>query len=127
MWPNDVVNVYTAAAGELATAFASADLYSNASRSEFIRTFNVLALFPLRANDQFLALLAGGHPAALILIAQYCILLKQLDQYWYFTGRAERLLAEIEGMLESQWLPYIQDAAALVRSDNTGPVFTPSV
>ncbi|KAL2203608.1 hypothetical protein CC79DRAFT_1399924 [Sarocladium strictum] len=118
MWPDDVVNIYTAAARELATAFASADLYSDASRSEFIRTFNVLALFPLRVNEQFLALLASGHPAALILTAHYCMLLKQLDKYWYFTGRAERLLTEIEGMLEPQWLPYIQDAAALVRSDN---------
>lgn len=115
-WSPSATTTYRAAANELAMAFASAN-YDWPGRTEHVRTFNILALFPLRVDEDFLVLLVQNHDAALLLMAHYCILLRKLEAYWYFTGRAERLFAEVEKkMLGRRWEGVIREVGAVVRA-----------
>lgn len=50
--------------------------------------------YPLskRFHDHLIA----HHPAALVLLAHYCVLLQVVDCFWYMNGMARQLLEDIE-------------------------------
>ncbi|EXJ94900.1 hypothetical protein A1O1_00018 [Capronia coronata CBS 617.96] len=100
-WSDDVLETYREAASELALAFAC-------SRSaQVFTTWDVLRIWPVRVSDKFMTLLKARHPAALILLAHYALLLERIESAWYFKGRATRLISSISRKLPLEWHQFI--------------------
>ncbi|MCJ1444046.1 MAG: hypothetical protein MMC23_004546 [Stictis urceolatum] len=101
-WPAHEGDLYTRAAVDLASAFVHLDA-SQASPS----LWDVLHLWALVVPDEYLDLLAKGHPGALILLANYCCLLKKLCRKWYVGSLGERLFKCIQARLDTQYHPWL--------------------
>ncbi|KFY15027.1 hypothetical protein V491_05804 [Pseudogymnoascus sp. VKM F-3775] len=102
-WSEDVCKIYRDAASKLGEAF-SCTQDPNAG----FTAWDALRIWPMRISDAYLNLLSQQHPAALILVAHYCILLQRLDSHWYFEGRAKRLLSTAMSCLDGRWHHIIQ-------------------
>jgi hypothetical protein len=102
-WPLSERETYTEAAGELARAFSCMDALESR-----ITTWDAIRIWPMRKSYQYIVLLRAWHPGALILLAHYCLILDRLEEYWYFKGRAQRLLMTIENRLDERWHRYIE-------------------
>lgn len=51
--------------------------------------------------------LISHHPAALVLLAHYCVLLHTVNHFWYMSGIARELLEDIEAKMHPgfrEWL-----------------------
>ncbi|KIW18931.1 hypothetical protein PV08_03220 [Exophiala spinifera] len=97
-WPHEVREAYREAAAELAMAFACSQ-----SDPENYTTWDALRVWPMRISMTFTRLLRDSHPAALILLAHYAILLKPIESKWYFKGRATKLLETISRKVDPHW------------------------
>lgn len=53
-------------------------------------------LWAYRLSVQFHKDLEAHHPAALVLLAHYCVLLQTVDHRWYLNDMARQLLEDIE-------------------------------
>ena len=73
-----------------------------------------MGVWPIRVEDSYIDLLSQGHPGAMILLAYYCVILKQLDGLWYFKGRPARLLTSIVRALDPRWHGCVQEALVQV-------------
>jgi hypothetical protein len=113
-WLEHEVDVYKEAARALAESLAQIEMSRMADAAGQARTFVVFACWPIKMHDDALALLSRRHPGMLILLAHYCICLKQLDSYWYFTDRAVNLMSLIQGILHPRWHPFIEEPRAIV-------------
>ncbi|RFU35493.1 hypothetical protein B7463_g857, partial [Scytalidium lignicola] len=102
-WSDSVCRIYNEAATELAPALSHAHLLGDS-----FTTWDALRTWPIRVSDEYMDLLVDGHTGALILLAHYCILLKKVEENWYFEGRATRLLSTILSRLDKRLHPYIQ-------------------
>lgn len=61
--------------------------------------------YPL--SKQFHDDLEAHEPAALVLLAHYCVLLQIIDHFWYMNGMARHLLEDIESKMHPgsrEWL-----------------------
>nr|XP_035341511.1 uncharacterized protein TRUGW13939_02424 [Talaromyces rugulosus]QKX55332.1 hypothetical protein TRUGW13939_02424 [Talaromyces rugulosus] len=106
-WSSESISTYRNAATSLAESFAYLD---SKDMESSITTWNVLGAWPLRIEDAYVDLLHERHPGALVLLAYYCIILKKLEKFWYFEGRAVKLISSIAGVLDERWHPSIQEA-----------------
>lgn len=97
-WPHEVREAYREAAAELAMAFACLQ-----SDPQNYTTWDALRVWPTRMSMAFTKLLRDSHPAALILLAHYAILLKPIESKWYFKGRATKLLETVSRKLDPRW------------------------
>ncbi|KAJ5601791.1 hypothetical protein N7510_011325 [Penicillium lagena] len=105
-WSDESTKIYKSAAHALATSFA----YIERAKSKAnVNMWNVLAVWPMRVEVAFISLLSERHPGALILLAYYCVILKDMEDCWYFEGRPVKLLASIADVLDARWCPYIQE------------------
>ncbi|KAH8799809.1 hypothetical protein F5884DRAFT_117509 [Xylogone sp. PMI_703] len=102
-WSEFELKAYNDTAIELANALSHAETLGDS-----FSTWDALRTWPIRVSDEYMKFLADGHPGALILLAHYCILLKKVEENWYFNRRATRLLATISSRLDDKWHPYIQ-------------------
>jgi hypothetical protein len=102
-WTRREIELYTKAAHDLASAFASTQVAGD----EFT-TWDALRVWPMQLSIPFLNLVKESHPTALILLAHYCILLKKVEGHWYFKGRATRLLRSILKHLGREWWEFIR-------------------
>lgn len=110
-WSSESISIYRNAAIALAQSFA----YLNSKDTESsINTWNVLGSWPVRVEAEYVDLLHERHPGALVLLAYYCIILKKLEKWWYFEGRAVKLISSIMEVLDERWHPSIQEACELV-------------
>ena len=48
------------------------------------------------------------RPEALVVLAMYCVLLKQADWVWFLRGVGVKMLVAIEEELDTDWKPWIQ-------------------
>ena len=78
--------------------------------------WDVIRIWPIRLRDRFMLMLAASHPGALILLAHYSVLLKNIEDQWYFKGRATRMIQEIVARLEPKWHKFIEKPLELLRS-----------
>ncbi|KAF4613380.1 hypothetical protein G7Y89_g15505 [Cudoniella acicularis] len=101
-WSEDVIQTYRSAAVELDRAFAC----TRALGTSFT-TWDLLRIWPLRISVEYMDLLARRQAGALVLLAHYCVILKNLEFNWYFEGRATRLLSNIVLCLDQKWHGYI--------------------
>ncbi|KFA69380.1 hypothetical protein S40285_08568 [Stachybotrys chlorohalonatus IBT 40285] len=106
-WSAESTVIYKEAATMLAESFAY--MSSQQILMKFT-TWNILGLWPMRVEDSFIDLLAERHPAALILLAYYCVILKQLEGLWYFRGRSAKLLTSVVRALDERWHGRVQEA-----------------
>ncbi|KAL1850884.1 hypothetical protein Plec18170_006721 [Paecilomyces lecythidis] len=97
-WPQEVVQVYTNAATSLSHTFSIAD----ALDAQFT-SWHILFIWPMEVSTEFITLLSACHPGMLILVAHYCILLRQLETVWYFKGRAKDLLDTVKSHLGEEY------------------------
>jgi hypothetical protein len=89
---------------ELSRAFSKAD----AARSHSIFTiWTAVYIWPVQVSQDYLDLLKDRDPAALILLAHYCILLEPLDSHWYMNGYSKRLLSRIYNQLDQEWRQWL--------------------
>lgn len=100
-WLAEECKIYHDAAVELGTAFASTPLSTNYT------TWDTLRIWPMYTKMEFFELLRTWHPGVLILLAHYYILLKKIEEHWYFEGRAKPLLSTVWRRLEPKWHQYI--------------------
>ncbi|KAJ9624321.1 hypothetical protein H2204_010877 [Knufia peltigerae] len=98
VWPDEARQAYREAAAELAMAFACLQ-----SDPQNYTTWDALRVWPTRMSMEFTKLLRDSHPAALILLAHYAILLKPIESKWYFKDRATKLLETISRKLHPRW------------------------
>ena len=102
-WSEDECQNYRHAAIELGRAFS----HTRALGQSFT-SWEALRIWPMRVSAEYMGMLGSWHPGALILLAHYCIILKQLESLWYLQGRAARLLTAVSYRLEPQWHCYIE-------------------
>lgn len=65
-------------------------------------------IWPGVVSQDFLESLFDRIPEALILLAHYCVLVKNLNSCWYFRGLGVGLLERIEEELAMEWWPWIE-------------------
>lgn len=110
-WPEQEVLTYRHAATQLARSFAYLEHERVKSN---VNTWVILGVWPVGLETDFIALLSERHPGALILLAYYCVILKHMEECWYFGGRPAKLIVSIANMLDRRWHAYIQEAISLV-------------
>ncbi|KAJ5292020.1 Protein of unknown function DUF3468 [Penicillium angulare] len=67
----------------------------------------IIFLFAHPLSKQFHDDLEASEPAALVILAHYCVLVQLVDQVWYMDGLAWQLLEDIENNLQpgfEEWL-----------------------
>jgi hypothetical protein len=77
------------------------------TRGASLPVWDVVQMWPARFSDGFITLLNDDHPGALVLLAHYCILLKQFESYWFIKKYAARLLFGIYGKIGKKWHRWI--------------------
>jgi len=65
-------------------------------------------IWPAKIPMDYLELLRAREPAALVLLAHYCILLEPLEKAWYMSGFRKRLLERIYGQLDEEWRQWLE-------------------
>lgn len=110
-WSANTMEIYRSSAVNLAKSFA---YMHNVGMDSGVSTWSILGMWPVSVDAGYMDLLYERHPGALILLAYYCIILKQMQERWYFAGRASKLMASIVQMLDTEWLPYIDEAVGIV-------------
>ncbi|KUJ14208.1 uncharacterized protein LY89DRAFT_589586 [Mollisia scopiformis] len=63
--------------------------------------------WPIMASEVFIAMINLRQPEALIVLAHYCLLLGQVDDFWCMRGMSRRLLKSIHGVLGKEWENWI--------------------
>lgn len=82
------------------------EAFSRARAARMNSTFTVwtaVHIWPVQVPLGFLDLLRRRDPAALILLAHYCILLEPLEPHWFMCGFRKRLLSRIYEQLDPEW------------------------
>ncbi|PVH70904.1 hypothetical protein DL98DRAFT_597389 [Cadophora sp. DSE1049] len=65
-------------------------------------------LWPGMVSSEYMKLVYERRPEALVVLALYCVLLKQADWVWFLRRVGVKLLAAIEEALDTDWKPWIQ-------------------
>ncbi len=102
---NDKVTAYSGALIALSRAFVSAQ---SAKEKGWFTMFTAVQIWPARISTEYLELLKARDPAALVLLAHYCVLLEPLEQAWYMSGFRKRLLERIYGQLDEEWRQWLE-------------------
>ena len=85
--------------------------FSNARAARARDNYTMMAAiraWPTQVPQEYFDLLRERDPAALILLAHYCILLRRLEDVWYICGYGRRLLSRIYRQLDEKWHPWLQ-------------------
>ena len=60
------------------------------------------SIWLFQITDEYLALLKAKDNAALTILAYFCVLLKQMERYWWISGRSEHILGSIYRLIDNQ-------------------------
>ncbi|KAL2065260.1 hypothetical protein VTL71DRAFT_2929 [Oculimacula yallundae] len=63
--------------------------------------------WPVRVSELFLLMAKQRHPAALILLSHFCLLLNKMEDFWWIRGMSRKLLHEIHQTIGAEWEPWI--------------------
>jgi hypothetical protein len=96
---------YSSALLSLCRAFVRA---TAAKEKGIFTMWTAVNIWPARISMEYLDLLAAREPAALVLLAHYCVLLEPLEQAWYMSGFRKRLLSRIYWQLEEEWRVWLE-------------------
>jgi hypothetical protein len=82
---------------------------TQAARERGVFTLSTaLHIWPAKVSQDYLDLLKERDPAALVLLAHYCLLLEPLESNWYMSGFRKRLLTRIYNQLDDEWRQWLQ-------------------
>ncbi|KAJ5314127.1 Cutinase [Penicillium atrosanguineum] len=110
-WSEESIRIYHVTATALAESFA----YLESAKGNYqVNPWNILGVWPVRVEMAFFSLISEKHPGALIILAYYCIILKDMEKLWYFEGRPAKLLVSIEDVLDTRWHSRIQEPIKIV-------------
>ena len=101
-WSQDACSTCRTAALSLEMAFGSAD----ALNQEFT-IWDAVRVWPMSVSAEYIQLINQEHPAALVLLAHYCLLLVRLKSIWYVAEAPYRVLAALMARLDSRWHPHV--------------------
>ncbi|PMD12379.1 hypothetical protein NA56DRAFT_652540 [Hyaloscypha hepaticicola] len=65
--------------------------------------WTAVQIWPARLPIEYLDLLRAREPAALVLLAHYCVLLGPLEESWFMSSFRKRLLERIYWQLDESW------------------------
>lgn len=65
---------------------------------------------------EFLELLSSLKPVALVILAHLCVLLKKCENFWFIKGAAERIIFEVNDILDESWRPWIAWAMQMIHN-----------
>jgi len=100
----ETMTAYSTALITLARAFGSAQA---AKDNGIFTMWTAVSIWPARISMEYLDLLRRKEPAALVLLAHYCILLAPLEKSWYMSGFRRRLLHRIYFQLDEDWRKWL--------------------
>lgn len=116
------ISAYSSALTILAKAFRCAQ----AAKDQGVLTlWTVVQIWPARIPLEYLDLLRTREPAALVLLAHYCVLLGPLEESWYMNGFRKRLLEKIYFQMDEEWRKWLEwpfAEAGLTRPERTEDV-----
>ncbi|KAH7123450.1 hypothetical protein B0J13DRAFT_455660 [Dactylonectria estremocensis] len=72
-----------------------------------------------RMNEDFISQLQKKMPVPLLLLAYFAVLLKSLESYWFMEGWAKHLLREVNGILDLQYVKWLDWPASQILYSNT--------
>lgn len=110
-WSDEECCLYRDAAIALGRAFS----YTDELGAKF-STWDALRIWPMLISLEYMRLLKKGHPGALILLAHYCVLLKNVESHWYFEWRTTMMMSAILRHLEPKWLVCIKWPLKMIRA-----------
>ncbi|KAJ5922741.1 hypothetical protein N7516_010444 [Penicillium verrucosum] len=61
----------------------------------------------LYMSPQYHSLLDARHPMALLILAHYCLLIRQLKMEWFMQSWSERVLITVHNLLDKEWQAYL--------------------
>ncbi|KAH7416723.1 hypothetical protein BKA64DRAFT_275413 [Cadophora sp. MPI-SDFR-AT-0126] len=59
--------------------------------------------WPSRVPDYYLLMVNQRQPTALVLLAHFCLLLNQIEDSWWISGKSRKLLQEVHRTLGPEW------------------------
>jgi hypothetical protein len=65
------------------------------------------SVWACKVSETYIRMLREQRPPALIILAHYCLLLKQCEDCWFMKHRAAGLIESIQGCLGAEWHIYI--------------------
>ena len=99
----EVVSAYKAAVGALRLSLVRMN-----NRPQYECEVSIAFLWPVMIPQEYITMLNEKRPEALIILAHYCIILHQLDHYWWMKGWAPHIIDNIHRELDEDWLYYLQ-------------------
>ena len=102
-WSEKECQVYRDAVHKLGYAFVRAEELG----TDF-NTWEAAKVWPVLVSLDYFQLLQNLHPGALIVLANYCVLLHRLEGRWYLEGRAKRLSGHILQRLDPKWHSHVK-------------------
>ena len=110
--------------GLIASQSYPEDIASTLTQSieKLMRTFAVLAanadmrgkpdlegwMFPCVLPLGFHGLLLQPHPAALLVVAYYCVLQKPCEEVWFMNGWSDRVMVTLEHAMDPEWKCHLE-------------------
>ncbi|KAL2060351.1 hypothetical protein VTL71DRAFT_9746 [Oculimacula yallundae] len=76
--------------------------------SQSLTIMSAVYYWPGNVSSEYMQLIYDKWPEALIVLAHYCVLLKQADWVWFLRGVGQKLLISIEKELDTNWKPFIK-------------------
>ena len=66
------------------------------------------SLWPILLSEMFIRILREKRPAALVIVAYYCLLLKRCEATWFLEHRASNLLRAVHQSLDDEYIQYLE-------------------
>lgn len=64
-------------------------------------------------SPAFIVCLKARHPLALLILAQYCVLVHRISRnHWWMRGWSEQIFYHVVSLLDGQWMPFLRPAMA---------------
>lgn len=64
-------------------------------------------------SPAFIVCLKARHPLALLILAQYCVLVHRTSRnHWWMRGWSEQIFYHVVSLLDGQWMPFLRPAMA---------------
>ena len=65
-------------------------------------------IWPIVVSEEYIQLVLSGFPEALVILAYFCVLLRQAESSWHLQHQAERILEAITQRLDMSWTPWLE-------------------
>jgi hypothetical protein len=92
-------------------------LAASSSTSDPLSARIFSSLWAMQASETFIQILHEERPAALCILAHYCLLLNRCHSCWYTEHRAYDLLMAITQGLPGAWMPFVEHPLRVISGE----------